>query len=117
MVELRIQGENLDELLAKVFGLRAKNQAGLDITQDKDLTVIEDAPTEGFLSDPPAPEAPVKEEKKPEVKIETVRAAGKAYIEKNGRDAFGEILNKFGCKRLTDVPADKLGELMALLEG
>lgn len=114
MVEIRITGENLDELLAKVFGLRAKQAMGEDLAKDKDLEVYE---VTEIAAEPEEPAQPT-EEPAPveEIKIEAVRAAGKAFMENNGRQAFKSLLSEFGLTKVTDCPKEKLGELLQKLE-
>ena len=74
-----------------------------------------------------APQEPAKEEEKadappeeaeaPKVTLEEVRAR-LADLSKNGKQAeVKDLLKQFGAKKLTDVPAEKYGELLTATEG
>lgn len=58
------------------------------------------------------PPAPATKEPVKEVSVDEARAALKAYIDKNGRDAAIEILAAFNVKTLTELPAEKRGALI-----
>lgn len=59
---------------------------------------------------------PEKEEQPKKVAVTDVRAAMRQKIKDGKMEACQEVLHSFGCEKLTDVPEDKLGELLAKVE-
>jgi hypothetical protein len=81
------------------------------------VTVVTESPEQKPGQKPAKPEQkPVKPEQKPdpqpEVSLEAVRAK-LADLSRNGkRSQVKELIQSFGVKKLTEIPKDKLGELM-----
>ncbi len=80
-----------------------------------------DAPSEAPIQVPPAPEAPKnKPGRKPAVaktvSAEEVRLVMVAKSQEGKREAVLEALESFGCKKLSEVPPEKLVELKRLVE-
>lgn len=68
--------------------------------------------------DTPKAEQPKEEPKKeaPKVDVKDVRAMMRQKIKDGKMEACQEALHSFGCDKLTDVPEDKLSELLAKVE-
>jgi len=62
-----------------------------------------------------APEPPEAEPKK-EWSFEDVRGALAAKAAKDGGPAVRELIARFGGKKLSDIPAEKFGELMEAID-
>ena len=60
---------------------------------------------------PEVPESPAKK-----YTAEEVRAAGAEFIKQRGKEAFKEVLAKYGIKKLPELTADKFAEFMAEVE-
>ncbi len=70
------------------------------------------------VTEAPKPEAPKAEPKPeaPKVDVNDVRAMMRQKIKDGKMEACQEALHSFGCDKLTDVPEDKLPELLAKVE-
>ena len=70
--------------------------------------------TETLKAEAPKQEAPKADA--PKYELATVRQACLEYRDKHGQTALTEIFTKLGVKKLTDLPAEKYGELMEMLK-
>lgn len=63
------------------------------------------------------PEAPKEDPEKPKVTLEQVRAKLSALAQAGKQTEVKKLLTDLGAAKLTDVPAEKYGELLAAAEG
>lgn len=84
-------------------------EAEIKSEEDRPWETIEPAPIKVEpVKTPEVPESPAKK-----YTAEEVRAAGAEFIKQNGKEAFKEVLAKYGIKKLPELTADKFGEFMA----
>lgn len=65
---------------------------------------------------PAKPETKTEEAQAQKVDVKDVRAMMRQKIKDGKMEACQDVLHSFGCEKLTDVPEDKLRELLAKVE-
>lgn len=101
---------DLEEIKGKV---KTAVEAEIQAKEDKPWETIEPDPIKVEVKADPVetPEVPGSPAKK--YTAEEVRAAGAEFIKQHGKEAFKEVLAKYGIKKLPELTADKFAEFMA----
>jgi archaellum component FlaD/FlaE len=95
--------------------------AGYELLAEQDVAQEAKAPVADTTTEP-VKETPKKAEKKEEpaktkkVDVKSVRAVMREKIKDGKMEDCQEVLRSFGYEKLTDVPEDRLAELLAKVE-
>ena len=117
MLELRIRSESLTEFVELLRSVSALTTNLFESSSDAERTV----PVEQGGKDTtqqPAAEAPEVPEQydAPTASIDAVRKTLVSLIEAGKQAQVQELFRRFGGEKLSDIPEDKLGELLAAAE-
>ncbi len=125
MIEIRITPNSPEELAKVVALLNEMNGTLADTTAQK--SAHKNAKEEQFsahksadavlLEDAPQADAVEPAAELPEVTLEMVRARLADLSQQGKTGEVKDLLANFGATKLTSVPADKYGELLAAAEG
>ena len=124
-INIKVEIKTPMELVHAILAL-AETMAIVVDKQKGDALVDQHLARENEIETQNTPPEPAKGEEKadtppwegeaPKVTLEQVRAK-LAVLSQNGKQAeVKELLKKFGAKKLTDVPAEKYGELLTATE-
>lgn len=126
MIEIKIT-PNSPEMMAKVIALLTDLNGAVTIADTEQKSAPKSAKAAQKSApksvEPPAetplPEIVISEPaaELPEVTLEQVRAALAALSALGKTALVKELLANYGASKLTDIPADKYGELLAAAEG
>jgi archaellum component FlaD/FlaE len=92
--------------------------AGYELLADIEKTEKSETGAEDTTSEPVKKKAEKKEEpaKNKKVDVKSVRAVMREKIKDGKMEDCQEVLRSFGYEKLTDVPEDRLAELLAKVE-
>ena len=117
MLELRIQSKSLTEFVELLRSVSALASNLFEPSSDAERTVPVEQGGKDTAQQPTAeaPEVPQQYEA-PSASIEAVRKALVPLIEAGKQAQVQELFRRFGGEKLSDIPEDKLGELLAAAE-
>lgn len=111
MIEIKITPDS-PEMMAKVIALLAELGGIAPGKSAKKKPVEAPLPEIVIPAEPAVEPAAVL----PDVSLEQVRASLAALSQSGKAGAVKELLSNYGASKLTEVPADKYGELLAAAE-
>lgn len=136
MIKIEVTGDNAGEVINGLFSLAGVFQRGLQQVSSPPTQPEQSPPpeppkdeskstkTRGKKAEP-APETPAADEKKEDApapeepappKLDDIREKLKALASAKSPEACFELLKEYGVKKLSDVPKDKLPELVAKID-
>lgn len=91
-------------------------EAEIKSEEDRPWETIEPDPIKVEVKAEPVETPEVPENPAKKYTAEEVRAAGAEFIKQHGKEAFKEVLAKYGIKKLPELPKEKFAEFMAEVE-